>query len=90
MIKEVDIFHSFNLNNKNFFIYKCNKNEGLPEHKHQEKQYVDVQEGKILIKINNEDNILDKNSKTFCIQSNVPHSIQSLEDKTTFFNIFSK
>lgn len=68
-------------------LYKANKGYGMPLHSHLEKHSVLCREGSCLVKINNKENIINKNSGIIELPANSSHEIEAIEDNTVFMCI---
>jgi quercetin dioxygenase-like cupin family protein len=89
MVKPSENYLTFLINNgdERVDMYKANKGYGMPLHSHSEKHSVLCKEGSCIIKINNKENIINKNSGIIDLPANNPHEIEAVEDNTVFMCI---
>jgi len=82
--------HNFNYDGVEVLIYHANKGEGLPKHEHIYAHSSMCHSGSCIIRKENKEVIINKNSKPLNLKQNEWHEIEALEDNTVFVNIFAE
>ena len=82
--------HSYNFGNTLIQIYHANPGEGLIKHEHTFKHATICLTGKIVVRKENKEVILDKNSRAVMLKENEWHEIEALEEGTVFQNVVPK
>jgi hypothetical protein len=80
----------FNYDGVNVNIYHANKGEGLPKHDHLYAHATMCHSGSCIVRKENKEVIINKNSKPLNLKEDQWHEIEALEDNTVFVNIFSQ
>lgn len=80
----------FNYDGVNVNIYHANKGEGLPKHEHLYAHATMCHSGSCVVRKENKEVIINKNSKPLNLKEDQWHEIEALEDNTVFVNIFSQ
>lgn len=71
-------------------IYHANKGEGLPKHEHIYSHLTMCHAGSCVIRKENVEKIITKNSQPINLIANEWHEIEAIEDGTVFVNVFSE
>lgn len=82
--------HSFTYDGARLNIYHAKKGEGLPRHEHFYSHATFCNSGSCLIKKQDKELVINKNSQPVNLVSNEWHEIEALEDNTVFVNVFSE
>lgn len=82
--------HSFVYDGAQINKYHANKGEGLPKHEHQYAHATMCCNGSCVVRKENKEVILTKDSSPINLVANEWHEIEALEDGTVFVNIFSE
>jgi quercetin dioxygenase-like cupin family protein len=82
--------HSFNYDGVEVAIYHSNKGEGLPKHSHIYAHATMCHSGSCIVRKENREVIINKDSKPLNLKQNEWHEIEALEDNTVFVNIFAE
>ncbi|BAT71964.1 conserved hypothetical protein [Thermosulfidibacter takaii ABI70S6] len=69
-------------------LFEIAPNSEIPEHSHPHEQMGTVLEGKILLKVGNEERILKKGD-AYIAPPNIPHSGKTLDEKAIVLDVFS-
>ena len=69
-------------------LFEIDPNCEIPEHSHPHEQMGTVLEGKILLRINGEEKILEKGD-AYIAPSNVPHGAKALDEGAVVLDVFS-
>jgi hypothetical protein len=80
----------FNYDGVNVNIYHANKGEGLPKHDHLYAHATMCHSGSCIVRKENKEVIINKNSKPLNLKEDQWHEIEALEDNTVFVNIFGQ
>jgi quercetin dioxygenase-like cupin family protein len=81
--------HSFDYAGARHNVYNANKGHGLPRHEHTFNHVSICHSGSCVIRKENLEKVIDKNSGAFDLKANEWHEIEALEDNTVFVNIFA-
>jgi quercetin dioxygenase-like cupin family protein len=82
--------HSFNYDGVEVYTYHANKGEGLPKHEHTYAHATMCHSGSCIVRKENKEVIINKDSKPLNLKQNEWHEIEALEDNTVFVNIFAE
>lgn len=85
----IETRHSFNYDGVTLNIYHANKSEGLPKHKHEYSHATICNSGSIIIRKENKELIMTKDTQPVNLVANEWHEIEALEDGTVFVNVFA-
>jgi hypothetical protein len=88
-MEQVKLTHTFNYAEATHNIYHANKGEGLVKHEHTFNHATICHSGSCVIRKENLEKVIDKNSGAFDLKGNEWHEIEALEDNTVFVNIFA-
>lgn len=90
MTKIISPNRSFTYDGTVLDIYHANKSEGLPKHSHTYAHATVCHSGSCVIRKENKQLIMDKNTQPVNLRENEWHEIEALEDGTVFVNVFSE
>ena len=82
--------HSFIYDGAQLNKYHANKGEGLPKHEHQYAHATMCCSGSCVVRKENKEVILTKDSSPVNLIANEWHEIEALEDGTVFINVFAE
>lgn len=82
--------HSFSCNGVHILVYHANKGEGLPKHEHQYSHVTMCDAGSIIVRKENKEIVMTKNTQPVNLKANEWHEIEALEDNTVFVNVFAE
>jgi quercetin dioxygenase-like cupin family protein len=82
--------HSVTYDGAQLNVYHANKGEGLPRHQHEYAHLTMCHAGSCIIRKENIEKIVDKNTQPINLKENEWHEIEALEDGTVFCNVFSE
>ena len=71
-------------------IYHANKGEGLPKHEHIYSHATMCNAGSCIVKVENKELVMDKNTQPVNLPANKWHEIEALEDGTVFVNVYAE
>ena len=71
-------------------IYHPAKGEGLPRHEHIYSHLTICAAGSIIVRKENLDHVMTKDSQPVNLKANEWHEIEALEDGTVFVNVFAE
>lgn len=71
-------------------IYHANVGEGLPKHEHMYSHATFCASGSCIVRLDNKEHIITKNSTPLNLPELKWHEIEALENETVFVNVFSK
>lgn len=71
-------------------VYHANKNEGLPKHDHLYSHLTMCHSGCCIIRKENRELIMTKDTQPVNLVANEWHEIEALEDNTVFVNVFAE
>lgn len=80
--------HSVEYDGSMFNVYHVNKGEGLPKHVHNYAHLTMCHAGSCIIRKENIEKIIDKNTQPIILKELEWHEIEALEDGTVFVNAF--
>lgn len=82
--------HKFTYDGAVVNIYHANKGEGLPRHEHLYAHATLCAAGSCVIRKENKEVIIKKETQPLNLRAAEWHEIEALEDETVFINIFSE
>ena len=82
--------HSFTYDGATLNTYHANKGEGLPKHEHIFSHATICHSGSIIVRKENKELIMTKNTQPVNLLANEWHEIEALEDGTVFVNVFAE
>jgi hypothetical protein len=82
--------HSFTYDGAQLNVYHANKIEGLPKHEHIYSHATMCLVGSLVIRKENIELIMDKDTQPVNLLANEWHEIEALEDNTVFVNVFAE
>jgi quercetin dioxygenase-like cupin family protein len=71
-------------------VYHANTGEGLPRHGHQYAHLTMCHAGKCVVRKENRELVMTKETQPVNLKANEWHEIEALEDGTVFVNIFAE
>lgn len=71
-------------------IYHANKGEGLPKHDHTFAHATMCHAGKVVIRKENKELVMTKDTQPINLAAREWHEIEALEDGTVFVNVFAE
>jgi tellurite resistance-related uncharacterized protein len=74
----------------NLGFYHANKGEGIPRHEHGYAHLTMCHAGSCVIRKENIEKVIDKNTQPINLKEEEWHEIEALEDDTVFVNVFAK
>ena len=81
--------HSFTYDGARITVYYANKGEGLPKHDHKYSHASICTSGSVIIRKENKELIMDKNTQPVNLKASEWHELEALEDNSVFINIFA-
>lgn len=90
MTKRIEHTHRFVYDGAELRIYHANKGEGLPKHDHTFSHATMCCAGSIIVRKENLEKILTKESKPVNLVANEWHELEAAEDGTVFINVFAE
>lgn len=82
--------HSLTYDGATLNIYHANKGEGLPKHEHVFSHATICHAGSLIIRKENKELIMTKDTQPVNLVANEWHEIEALEDGTVFVNVFAE
>jgi quercetin dioxygenase-like cupin family protein len=82
--------HSFTYDGVVLNVYHANKGEGLPKHEHNFSHATICHAGSLLVRKENKELIMTKDTQPVNLVANEWHEIEALEDGTVFVNVFAE
>lgn len=82
--------HSFRYDGVQIGVYHANKGEGLPKHEHIYSHATVCHAGSIIVRKENKELIMNKDTQPVNLVANEWHEIEALEDGTVFVNVFAE
>ena len=70
-------------------VYGANAGEGLPKHEHIYSHLTICAHGSIVVRKQNLEHLMTKDSQPVNLKANEWHEIEALEDDTVFINVFA-
>jgi quercetin dioxygenase-like cupin family protein len=71
-------------------VYHAEKGEGLPKHEHIYSHLTICAAGSIVVRKENLEHVMTKDSRPVNLKENEWHEIEALEDGTVFINVFAE
>jgi quercetin dioxygenase-like cupin family protein len=87
---QVNPIHSFVYEKTRVSVYHANKGEGLPKHEHIFSHATLCNSGSIVIRKENKEYVMTKDTQPVNLIANEWHEIEAVEDGTVFVNIFAE
>jgi len=82
--------HSFTYDGAQLNVYHVNNGEGLPKHSHVYSHATICHSGSIIIRKENKELIMTKDTQPVNLVADEWHEIEALEDETVFVNVFTE
>ena len=82
--------HSFLYDGARLGVYHANKGDGLPKHEHPYSHATMCNAGSIIVRKENKELIMTKDTQPVNLKAGEWHEIEALEDETVFVNIFAE
>jgi quercetin dioxygenase-like cupin family protein len=82
--------HKFKCNDVNLSVFHVNKGEGLPKHSHLYSHATMCNAGSIIVRKENKEYVMTKDTQPVNLIANEWHEIEALEDGTVFVNVFAE
>lgn len=82
--------HSFIYDGVQINVYHANKNEGLSRHEHRYAHATMCCSGSCVIRKENIEYVMEKNTQPVNLVAGEWHEIEALEDNTVFVNVFAE
>lgn len=82
--------HSFIYDGATLNIYHANKGEGLQKHDHTFSHATICHAGSLIIRKENKELVMTKDTRPVNLVANEWHEIEALEDNTVFVNVFAE
>lgn len=86
----IETRHSFNYDGVTLNIYHAKKGEGLPKHDHTFSHATICNAGSIIVRKENKELIMTKDTQPVNLKAGEWHEIEALEDGTVFVNVFAE
>ena len=87
---QINPVHSFAYENTIIAIFHADKNQGLTKHQHNYSHATMCNSGSIVIRKENKEFIMTKDTKPVNLVADEWHEIEALEDGTVFVNVFAE
>lgn len=82
--------HRFSHENTLLYVFHADKNEGLPQHTHSYSHVVMCNAGSIIVRKQNRELVMTKDTQPVNLRAGEWHEIEALEDGTVFVNVFAE
>ena len=82
--------HIFTYGGAGLSIYHANKGQGLPKHIHNYPHAIICNSGSCVVRVQEKELIMTKNTQPVNLIANKWHEIEALEDNTVFVNIYAE
>lgn len=89
-MKEAFLVHSVTYDGAQLNTYHANKGEGLPKHEHSYSHLTMCHSGSCVLRKENIEKIINKNTQPINLNAAEWHEIEALEDGTVFVNVFAE
>lgn len=89
-MKHLHPTHSFTYDGARLNVYHANKGEGLPRHEHSYNHATICHAGSCIVRVENKELIMTKNTQPVNLLAGKWHEIEALEDGTVFVNVFAE
>ena len=90
MVQVIMPTHQVTYDGANLNIYHANKGQGLARHEHAYAHLTVCHSGSCIIRKENIEKIIDKNTQPINLKAAEWHEIEALEDGTVFVNVFAE
>jgi len=77
-------------NNTNIYVFHCSAGQGLEKHEHPYSHLTFCTAGSIIVRKENLQHIMTKDSQPVNLKAKEWHEIEALEDGTVFINVFAE
>jgi quercetin dioxygenase-like cupin family protein len=88
-MKDASLVHCITYDGAQLNTYHANKGEGLPKHEHSYAHLTMCHSGSCVLRKENIEKIIDKNTQPINLKAAEWHEIEALEDGTVFVNVFA-
>jgi len=82
--------HNVTYDGASMFVYHANKGEGLPKHEHVYSHLTMCHSGSVIVRKENRELIMNKDTQPVNLVENEWHEIEALENGTVFVNVFAE
>lgn len=82
--------HTFTYEGAQLNVYHANKGEGLFRHSHSYSHATVCHAGSIIVRKENKELVMTKDTKPVNLKAGEWHEIEALEDNTVFVNVFAE
>lgn len=82
--------HQFIYDGVKLDVYHVNKGQGLPKHQHVYSHATMCNSGSCVVRVEDKELIMTKNTQPVNLIANKWHEIEALEDNTVFVNVFAE
>jgi quercetin dioxygenase-like cupin family protein len=82
--------HEFTYDGATLKVFHANKGEGLPKHSHSFSHATVCHAGSCIVRKQNKELIMTKDTQPVNLIANEWHEIEALEDNTVFVNVFAE
>jgi hypothetical protein len=89
VIKQILPHFSVTQNGTTLNVYHANAGDGLPRHDHAYSHLIMCHAGKCIVRKENRELVMTKDTQPVNLIAGEWHEIESLEDNTVFVNVFS-
>jgi len=89
-MQAVPLAHSVVFNGVTLLVYHASKGEGLPQHEHSYPHLTFVHAGKLIVRKENKELVMTKDTQPVNLVANEWHELEALEDGTVFVNVFAE
>jgi len=86
----LQVKHSFTYDGAQLNVYHADTGEGLPKHSHSFSHAMVCCAGRCLVRKENKEHIMTKDSQPVNLVAGEWHEIEALEDGTVFINVFAE
>jgi quercetin dioxygenase-like cupin family protein len=80
--------YRFSYNNLQIIRFDANSSEGLVKYQHDNQHLILCLSGKLCVRTENEEAILDSTAEPVILKANSWHEIEATEDNTSFLQMF--
>lgn len=71
-------------------VFHADKGYGLPKHQHENSHLTICHSGSCVVRMENKEFVMTKNTQPVNLPANKWHEIEALEDETVFVNMFAE
>lgn len=89
-MKQITVKHELMYDGVMLRVYHANKGEGLPRHEHSFSHLTMCHAGSCIIRKENRQLVMTKDTQPVNLKPNEWHEIEALEDGTVFVNVFAE